>query len=477
MKKQVKLLLTAAVLLVIVLIAFLGLRYIQQKEMEEAYSGGVGVSLNDVQKEDIVRIAYQGQGNALSFQLVDGVWHAEQDPNFPLVQEKISRMVYYLAGLTADKKLADQAEDLASFGLEPAQITIAAELRNGQVLTYYLGNALPDATGYYMMAEGNPALYRVPTLFHDAFSASLPELAAAQELPADVETANVADFSIQRGQEQLFFLQAPGGNSNIYTDQYRWQISQDGEHYRAAAAQAVTEVLKAITSLQYLEVISYQAEQEDLSQFGLDQPLQITMNYLPDTEDSAEEQTAVGPLSSMHLLLGGQDGNGNVYAKLADSQLIGVVDGSILSALSYGGMQDFLPLDVCRVGIDTVVGMDILVEGDQLYTVAINRSSDQQQADTYTLNGQSIDAQSFQAFYELLTTMEADDTTASGQKVTAAPMVSIEFHRNTETFQEMTLQFIPYDSNFYLVDFDSRRDLLANKRDVEALVAALQALS
>ena len=74
MKKQVKLLLTAAVLLVIVLIAFLGLRYIQQKEMEEAYSGGVGVSLNDVQKEDIVRIAYQGQGNALSFQLVDGVW-------------------------------------------------------------------------------------------------------------------------------------------------------------------------------------------------------------------------------------------------------------------------------------------------------------------------------------------------------------------------------------------------------------------
>ena len=50
-----------------------------------------------------------------------------------------------------------------------------------------------------------------------------------------------------------------------------------------------------------------------------------------------------------------------------------------------------------------------------------------------------------------------------------SPEISFTFHRNTEDFSEMTLEFVQYDNNFYLVSFNGEQRLLVNRNDVAGL--------
>ena len=47
--------------------------------------------------------------------------------------------------------------------------------------------------------------------------------------------------------------------------------------------------------------------------------------------------------------------------------------------------------------------------------------------------------------------------------------VSLLLGRNTEDFSEMTLEFVQYDSNFYLASFNGEQRLLVNRNDVADL--------
>ena len=123
--------------------------------------------------------------------------------------------------------------------------------------------------------------------------------------------------------------------------------------------------------------------------------------------------------------------------------------------------------------------MDISLEG-KLYTLIIetehikDAEGKDQTARTFMYRDKLLDAQKGQALldaiYNLQNSGEAEGEAGRGEQL------SFTFHRNTETFKEMTLSFYAYDSGNSLVGFNGEKRLLVDSEAVTGLIDMVKAL-
>ena len=123
---------------------------------------------------------------------------------------------------------------------------------------------------------------------------------------------------------------------------------------------------------------------------------------------------------------------------------------------------------------DTVDSIDITA-GGQTKTLAITRTEetdddgDTETVASYTLDGESLEDVDAEELLDAIDALEAEGEGSASSAAEGSPELSFVFHRNTETFSEMTLSFTRYDNNFYLVSFNGEERLLVNRNAVADL--------
>ncbi len=150
------------------------------------------------------------------------------------------------------------------------------------------------------------------------------------------------------------------------------------------------------------------------------------------------------------------------YARIAGSDMVYQIDGSVRDALLYTTQSELLPDEVLLMDWDTVDSIDIT------WTAPLTMWNDLQQRKTdddgntsekiiYTLNGSEI------AIEDILDDLTALSSTGSGENLTPQRDAEIRFlfHRNTESFSEVELTFYQYDSTSCLVGLNSETRLLS----------------
>jgi hypothetical protein len=163
----------------------------------------------------------------------------------------------------------------------------------------------------------------------------------------------------------------------------------------------------------------------------------------------------------------------------SDSKRVFTISGDTYTKLMDITLENLRPDQICLIPIDTVDGLTVTMDG-KTSDFAITRlgTTDKDGKTTtdtvYKLGDTEIGESAFKSFYTSLISLKREKTTeqlASGQ-----PYLTVTFHRSTASFNEMTLTLYPYDSSFYMAEFDGESGMLVNKRDVEALVTAYGAL-
>ena len=157
MKKQSKQLVIMAILLLVLVAAFFGLKQYNKGQKEKADSVKAEY-LFDLAKEDVTRISYDYQGVRYTFEKGEEGWYYTEDPSLALNQSSMDTMQYRLANMEILQTI-ENVTDMAQYGLENYR-TLQCET-SSESYTLHIGNYNEISGVYYVSNPSENTVYTV----------------------------------------------------------------------------------------------------------------------------------------------------------------------------------------------------------------------------------------------------------------------------------------------------------------------------
>lgn len=472
MTRGKKLVLLLGVLLVLMTVTVLVMEFALDENAEE--EAAVTVFTLDMDQVTGLSWTYEGEEVSLE-QDAENNWTYPADDAFPLDQSYPDAMVQALSEIQADR-IIEEPEDLSEYGLADPVCSITVQADETRQL------AIGDETSlggqrYLSLGDGN--VYLVDASLLDDFALGLYDIVAKETIPS---MTDVSSFQIQSGSTTLT-IDYTEEEGLAYSDQYTWFWNQDGT-LTALDTGLTSTLLETITSLSWNSCVAYQATQDQLSQWGLDDPsVIVTVSYVESSQVETNETDEDGqPIyetketpKTFTLELGDYDGD-TCYARLAGSTMVYQVDGSVRDTLAAAKGNDLLPQDVLLMDWTEVTGVDITLDGTTYSlnkTVQEETDEDGNTTETYLyqLDGQTVDiADALDSIQDL--EVVGSDAGAQGSK----EEISFTFHRDTDSYPTVTLTFYAYDSSSCLESLNGESRLLVDRDGVLDLIETLRGL-
>lgn len=192
MEKQKKQLIVLAVLLIICLGAYFGIRLYNQhvsddkKKQDEANT----VHVAKIAEKDITSFSYTYNNSTLSFTKTNGTWTYDADATVKLDQTAISTM---LANLN-DVKSTDEIkkyDNTSTYGFDAPALTLAVKTSD-KTYTFQFGMTNTMVSGTYMMVDSDTSVYLVDTTIETAFEKTVDELKATESTQASTSSTQTS---------------------------------------------------------------------------------------------------------------------------------------------------------------------------------------------------------------------------------------------------------------------------------------------
>ena len=214
---------------------------------------------------------------------------------------------------------------------------------------------------------------------------------------------------------------------------------------------------------------------ENLASYGLDTPAAIaTVQYVYTETDDDGEETEYEASFTLEL---GDYCDGGVYARMADSDMVYIVDATILdNLLDITPEIDMLPTEPVRLTLSDVTGFDVTIDGET-YSVSISRETvyddegNESEEVTYTLSdGTELDSDTVTGLLEDLNSMSGD---GKGTERSGEELVSFTFYQEREGYETVTLSFDEYNSTDCITTLNGETGILAPLDTVNSVIEGL----
>ncbi|NLW78672.1 MAG: DUF4340 domain-containing protein [Ruminococcaceae bacterium] len=531
MKQRTKLLILAAILVVGIGGYFLVSALTAEPETTPEGDTS-GTAILPFASSDIATLRWQFSDVDLTVAQNDSVWTYPAEPGFPLEQNTPYTMAASLATAQAVQTLTEP-DDMAEYGLDDPAFTITATTTGGETYVMTIGDYSNFSEAYYMQVNGDTTkLYLVSEDLPKAFAYTLNDMIQYETLPG---ITYIQQVDIATDDHTLQLNRRDDGATFSYTDKYIWFTDVDGT-LKPLDANKVSTLYSLVTDVDWLGCMTYKATEADLAAYGMDAPrATITLNYENRaTVDTGETDASGNTITreevtpaTFTLLIGGTSGDGYPYAMIEGSSMVYIIAPETADGLIGASYETLRPDDVCPLNWDTLTAFDLRLD-DAINVVTIEAGDE---GNRYTSNGKELDADAVQSLLNSLNSMTAagtlgspnqseaagaedastepaaDDTSASavasgtstpedssmpdntapedadipGDSANEIPTqgvspIEFTFYRNTDAYTEISLAFIPYGSEHYLVSFADEAYLLVSASDVDTLMANAEAL-
>lgn len=418
------------------------------------------------------RLSWTGDGGSLTLENGEEGWSWADDAGFPLDQTAPETMTAALSSLTASRQL-DSPEALADYGLDEPALTITAVDQDGTEYTYAFGDANEMTGEYYLLYNGEEdTVYLVGSDLHDAFDRDLYDMVEMEALP---DFGTVTALAVEQSGGSLSLFRTEDGGALCYDADRTWFLSRDGESL-ALDASKVSALTGAVTGLSWQSCVNYDADQEELTAFGLDEEsaAAVTLTYRPDSdqEEEAAEET--------FTLLLGKDSDQGAYARLDGSAMVYLIDSETASSLRYASYASLRSDSVLTLDWDTADSLTLTWKGESRTisfgeTEAEHEEGEPETQPLYTCGGQELDQTRTE---ELLDAV--DSLTASGEAAGAQggePLLTLSIQRNTGgDFDQLTLTLSAWDTASCLASLTGEPDRLVDRSAVNTLTGLAEEL-
>lgn len=450
--------------------------------------------------QDVTGLAFNSGNGRISLVRREGGWVYTEDETFPLNQNFVDTMLDKTAQLTAGRFVAEGSAHYGEYGLDQPSNEILVTGTAG-TRTIYLGSTNSATGDCYMAVDGSEKIYTVDATFANLFSSSLNTMATRETLPG-ISLDNMVVVTVKKEGSTFAFSRLSQGESQ---GEGGWSVSENDGPARAADSGLVSECLGKLVKLRYEEMTVYHPTQAQKKEYGLagnegESGSLIRVVYRDDagqdgSGDSGQDisgqggagQDGSGDTMGEFVLHMGRDSKDGLYTYVypEGGQGIYAVKKDGLEPFLHLSSENFLSLSVAPVKAETLAGLTLTWEngraefrispagdeGREEQPEEQNGGQENGQKKVYTLNGHEITEAEFNKFYYPLYGFAAEKRVSDmASQLTGQPILTMEYQCVPGTAQDMTVDLIPYDQNYYGARVNGQAFLLVNRQRVNSLM-------
>lgn len=427
--------------------------------------GGAGeedsLAVYSMDADTVTGLAFNSEGGRIALVRKDGGWVYAEDGAFPLNQNFVDTMLEKTARLTARRFVAEGSGRFHEFGLDQPSNEITVTGTAG-IETIYLGSTNSATGDCYMAVEGSEKIYTVDATFPNLFSISLNAMAARETLPGISLNNMIAAAVLEDGRKIAFCKSAQGDGG--------WSVSEDDGEARPADDGLVSGCLGKLVKLRYEEMAVYRPTETQMEEYGVTGEGTKAGSLIRIAYKDGSGQDGKDDAAKEFVLHIGKDGADGLdtYVYPEGGQGIYTVKKNSLEPFMHLSSEDFSSLSIAPVKAEALTGLVLTwAEGRAEFAV----SPQEGKKAVYTLNGHELTEAGFNAFYYPLYGLTAEKRVSDmASQLTGSPVLTIEYQCVPGTVDSMTVEFIPYDQNYYGARADGRAFLLVNKQRVNSLM-------
>lgn len=464
MKRAKKLYALLGVLVVICVITFAVSKYEEEKEIIKN-SDEIILTLD---AETVNKLSWEYGETSLSFHKDKG-WTYDEDEAFPVDEEKIKELLNVFAEF-GTSFIIEEVQDYSAYGLDDPQCTIAIETEK-ETYEILLGDfSTMDSERYVSIGDGN--VYLVTNDPMEAYKITLEDMILHDELPT-FETVTKVEFA---GAEnyRIFYEEE---STDTYCDEDVYFTEQNEKNVPVDTAN-VEDYLDTISNLGLEEYESYNVSEEELSEFGLEEPeLTVTVCHSWEEEESEEkvEGTFVLHISrdpkeaaeAAEKAAESEEEEITAYARVGESQIVYKLNGESYETLMAASYNDLRHQEVFTADFAEVSQIDISLEGES-YTIT---SEEEDDTKVYYYGEEELDIYDFKSS---LNTMYAEKFT--DEKATQKEEIGVTVYLENEYFPQVSLKFYRYDGEYCLAVVDEEPACLVLRSAVVDVIEAVNAI-
>lgn len=456
MKRSVKTLL----LLCILLICVGGYWLLQQQSSVDTVSETTGeFDLNAKVVDDLTGMSWVKDDVTYDFVKTDGVWAKADEATFPVDQDALNALAEDLLDLTATRKLEDVTSP-ADYGLAEPAFTVTATWSDGTSTDYAMGDETPFSDGYYLqLSDQSDVIYTIATSLSSTFADTLTDLAQKETLP---EVDTVTRLALGDRLDVTWSETSRG----INPDQH-WYDTATGEPLTDAD---VEDLITTAKDISWDTLVATSATEEGLSTYGL-------------TDAEAKQLVLYNNAeAALTLLLGNEDENGDIYARLPDSTMVYTVAAEDVSSLMSASLDTLwsktllsLPYDQLQEAVFTTSTTSRVLHPQAGEDAAADDAASSDTEALATATDAATDEETEEPvdpdeeLWNSLIALQATDRLTSGTLGNTVLSVQVTDVNGLT----VTLVFSEYDVDSYVATMDGR-SLLVSADEVDKLVRTVK---
>ena len=469
MKRSKKLIALVAVL-VVACIATFALTQYEEKQEEIKNSDAI---ILEIPVDTVQSLSWEYTEDGLGFHKGEDGWLYDDDEAFPVSEDKVTDILsnFEAFGVTF---IIENVEDYSQYGLDDPECVIHLSTAE-QSYDIKLGAfSKMDEQRYVDIGDGN--VYLVSSDPIDYLETALSGMIEHDDTPG---FENVVDITFSGTENYTIVMTEDSPNTYNSEDIYFAQVN--GEEL-PLDTDDITDYLNTVTTLDLLNYVTYNATEEDLASYGLDEPeLSVTVNYTYTDEDDNEVSDTcvfhigqnVEELEAYEAAKEAEEDLPDVtkYVRIGDSQIVYELDAVDYITLSGASYDDLRHREVIWADFDTVTQIDITLEGENHAITSTLDDEDEDAERIWYYGEEELDIADLQSALEDLSADSFTDEAPSEKEE-----ISLTVYLDNENFPQVKIQLYRYDGSLCLAVVDGETVSLVDRSAVMELVEAVQSI-
>ena len=442
----------------------------------------------EIPKDSVTALSwvYSDEESTLAFHKEEGTWVYDEDAAFPVSEEKVMDILSHFESFGVTFAIED-VEDYAQYGLDKPKCTIHVSAGEEDYAIKLGDFSTMDSQRYVDIGDGNVFLVGEDPM--DYFDSNLSSMILNDDTPS-LETVDTITFAGDENYTITFAEDSP----DTYSDDDTYFVTRDGKNVPLDTSR-VRRYLNTITSLDLSSYVTYDATQEELETFGLDEPdLSVTVNYTQTGEDEVVTPSTI----TLHIsrnpeelaaaeaaeAKGEEPAAVTRYVRIGDSQIVYELNSADYAILSDASYNDLRHREVIWADLDDMTRMDISLDGET-YTLTSVDDDDERQwyyglpaeetpeetTDETAAEDPALDMTAFQDALKALTADSFTEEAPAGKKE-----ISLTIHLDNENFQCVQIDLYRYDGESCLAVVDGETVSLVPRASVVDLIEAVNTI-
>lgn len=420
----------------------------------------------ELAEEEVTALSWEYGQNTMAFHKEER-WLYDEDGAFPVDREKIQKLLEPFQELGASFVI-ENVEDYGQYGLDAPSCTIHITTEEDHEIRLGDYSAM-DEERYVSIGDGNVYLVKDDPMAR--FDVELSDLILQDKIP---EFGQIT--GIQFAGEEHYSVVCEEDSGRSFREEDKYFVEVNGTDISLDTEQ-VENYIQSIRFLNLTEYAAYDASEEELSDYGLEEPeLSVTLDYM---SGEAKEETvdtftlAVSRDPAEKEILennaegGGEDEEITAYARVDHSQIIYKITTDEYKELMDASYDRLRHQEILPVDFEDICQIELTLEGAVHVLIAENRGNER----IWYYEEKELETVDFQNALERLRADGFTDEEPS-QKEEIRLTISLDDENNTE----IRIELYRYDGSHCLAVVDGETVSFVPRSSVVDIVEAVQAI-